>query len=279
MSKESVEGYEGGNWPAKNGNPSGGGRGNAESSESWNDCEDYEGSGGSCGYNLWDTIARNEAAMQPRMPNIPHGAKKITGTLKSVFSGINDVKLWLEEYPNSTFKIHQELHRFCASENKWELLKMNLIGDSVTLTVHQHRRHMDTDIYRMTNDTIDKARIDAESSSRFGRSHELENELRAGKLSSQAASVMYNPKIDTGGPRWFVKSGDHLCKNLAFASQKLASYWMDMMLNEIAWRDGPSFKLRNGLFKCAIVDRHGNLPKQWSLVPHRYFKEHHELKR
>ena len=80
-------------------------------------------------------------------------------------------------------------------------------------------------------------------------------------------------------PRWYVKSGDHICRHLAFATRQMASYWLDKMINDVTRRDGPEFHFMKGLFKCSIVKRKEELPKHWGIEPYRYDKDYHNYLR
>ncbi len=277
VGKESIEGYKGGNWPAKNGNPSGKGRGNAEPSGFCDDEFDDDDFGG-VPMPLPSQIAeRNRQLMEARLPPIPSRSEEIDCTIKQARWGIDLCELELIEYPGRVFRFHRDLFRYNIENDNWAAVTMNLIGDRVRLVVHPDR--YEWPIYRMHNLTLDDYRRRKENCHQTGMSHRKENELRSGRLgmNSSQKALLFNPEYDEGDiPRWFVKSGDFVCSHLGFGSLQMASYWMDTMCNEISGREGAKFRLALGLFACSIVDQDGRLPESWESEPGRYYRDYHE---
>jgi len=262
VGKESVEGYEGGNWPSKTGNPSGGGRGNAEPSGDWDDGCDA-GVASVSKVLLSSQIAeRNRALMEPRLPAFSFRAKDIEGTVEHF--NFQARCLNLVEFPGLDFQLSDALVSYYASIQDWAPVTMHLIGDNLKLKVEPPRWGR-CSVVRIANHSIDQGRLDAEYFPQFGSGHAIENELRRGRFSSRVAAgyALYNPLGDGSKPKWFVKSGDFLISQLAFASLEHAALWMDSMSAHMGWRNGPEFRLRGGLFTCFIVDANGKPPSSW----------------
>lgn len=138
-SRESVEGYENGNWPATTGNRSGGGRGNAAPDDDWGDDDDTVSSGPDVLASRYAARARTEYLLDqpPEIPNrwrqqeiegiVTHWVDDHSGGFR--FSLEPDPKANLPE--DKVFKIHERLVTHFCRLKRIEVLKRTLHGDRV----------------------------------------------------------------------------------------------------------------------------------------------------
>lgn len=268
MGRNSVEGYQGGNWPSTTGNPSGGGRGNAASSDENDDDLDL---GANTGFSreidersCWSTVsgAFSEMGETSRlsMPSVPMWAVDYEGVITSFEHQGNQVRFRVDtenrEFP---FKLAEELVGCWSGQGKQHLHVANLIGDRVKFVAAKKPfgDNTWTRVHRFENLDWSEDRFDHDP-----YIYELENKLRSGDLGKR--SIIRDPASEQNMERWFLMSGKYICRRVSFGTKEQAAQWMDSLGSYIQWREGSKFKINRNWFECSIVDANGNPPLRWS---------------
>ncbi len=267
MGRRSVEGYEGGNWPSTTGNPSGGGRGNAEWSEATDD--DDRDPGANPGYlrglgggpSVAEIFSQAAYESSRSMPSVPVWAVKYEGVITCFQRRGNQVGFWVNTEPREfPFQLAEELVGYWKGQCSQYFYTHNLIGDRVRFVGNKKPRFDNpwTRVQRFENLDWSEERFDHDPDI-----FEQENKLRSGNLGNR--SLIQDPVSEHNSKRWFLMSGNYFCRSVGFATQEHAAAWMDSLQNYIQWREGYKFKINKNWFECSIVDADGNSPQSWSV--------------
>lgn len=300
MGKQSMEGYEGGNWPSTTGNSSGGGRGNAEPSyncEDWGDCHDAETRLPS----IFDIVRRNEIEAEARErgrrtpPHIPNNARRYRGKLiKGVFPGVRGITLDMGDRRPMGFMLSDHYDDFFFAIEEPYLLDLWLIGDEVEIAVDERNR-----IIHYHNADLTEARVKAEGE--YSRkqnhltNHEAENEVRSGESfhlipvgqptdgekERQRYSFDRTPhqgfiENEKKHINWRIFSGDYEIPGFGFRNLTQAKNCLIYLIKrgQLGEFDGQSFRLRSNsscgivgqipqLNRCRLVNAKGSEPNKW----------------
>ncbi|WP_166263832.1 hypothetical protein [Marinobacter caseinilyticus] len=262
MGRNSSEGYEGGNWPSTTGNPSGGGRGNADSSDDWDDDDNVNPlytAGLIGGPSIDEVFGQAFAETSRSMPPLPFGAIKYRGSITCFEPHRNQVRYWIDTEPKEfPFQLAEQLVDYWNSKSSECFRTHNLIGDRVEF--------IGSDKPRFDNPWIRVNRFENLDWSEERFDHhpgifELENKLRTGNLGNK--SIIQDQTKKGNRKRWFLMSGNYICHGFGFVTKEQAEKWMDSLGSYIKLREGPTFKLDLNWFECKIVDANGDLPKRW----------------
>lgn len=300
MGKESMEGYEGGNWPSTTGNPSGGGRGNAEHSydcEDWDDCNDADTRLPS----IFDIIRRNEIEADARErgrrrpPNIPGNARRYRGKLvNGVHPGVRGLTLDTGDFRPMSFMLSDRYDDFFFAIDKPYLLDLWLIGDDVEIALDERNR-----IIHYHNADLTEARVKAEGEYHRQRNqltkHQTENEVRSGEFfrlipvgrptdrekERQGYSFHRTPhqgfiENEKEYINWRIFSGDYEIPGFGFRNLKQARNCLIYLIKngQLGEFDGRFFRLRSNsscgfvghlpqLNRCRLVNANENEPTNW----------------
>lgn len=261
MGRNSVEGYQGGNWPSTTGNRSGGGRGNAESSEIWDDDNEVNPSYVKQDEQFcWAAVGRaySEYASESAgsMPPMPLQAHKYEGVITRFEHRGNQVLFRIDTDPReSPFKLAEQLVDYWRGQSLKHFYTHNLIGDRVRF-IGSRKPLFDNPWMRVNRfENLDW------SEERFDHDpylFELENRLRLGDLGNKA--IIRAPLGEQNKKRWFLMSGNYFCRRVGFEAQEQVTAWMESLKDYIQWREGYKFKINKNWLECSIVDVNGNPP-------------------
>ncbi|MHA7810205.1 MAG: hypothetical protein ACX933_10390 [Marinobacter adhaerens] len=303
MGKQSNEGYEGGNWPSTTGNPSGGGRGNAEPSGYHDDWDDNDGPV-TRAPSIFEIIERNrlEAASREEMrrtpPHVSPHARKLRGKL--IYSGFPG-NPWIELDIGSGRPLRLRFSdryadHFVAIQKPY-LVDYWIVGDEVAVALNERNEVISYQNVDLTDNRINSEGRYSRHGSYHMNKHRQENDVRSGR-SFESIISRHPTKEDIERNKWkplhlrapnlgFIEtkdaniawrivSGDYEIPGIGFRNLKQAKNCLIELikLGRLCELSRSEFRLQSETFgmgqnapqiyRCCLANKHGQPPNNWN---------------